>query len=361
MTSMSPNSFVSTLRRFREKEQIPVNNKATNIEQWRLYRAETDPVKKQKMANQLFFANYFLIASPFARRFHQGHNEVAGRAYLFFLMIVDNYDPERDVSFSTYVRYWHRHQHQADDASTQRHDIRLTTNMVAFMQSVAKYRGIFIRKNLRPPTTHELYELIKIEFPNLLLSTPSSKKSLSIEEFEQKILRASYSLVSLDAPVSLNGESSFLHESIPQHQSANSELFATSLELFRKVKDAEAKLYQGLTKGIHARDREILCRRIEQGHTLEEIGRDLHLTRERVRQLVKRNCYKHFIVRHKLTPVNFLRLYDFLYHAADPLGEPSLRRWEYLRMASTTGIKPVEVQKAHEIENILALIHPSTV
>lgn len=213
---------------------------------------------------KLISANLRLVVS-IARRY-QGHGltlpDLIQEGSLGLMRAVDKFDAGRGLKFSTYATYWIR-QSVGRAVADQGRTVRLPVHLGERLSQLSKVRQQLTQQLDRDPTPEEV----------------AAEMGLSAEQV-LRAERAALTPASLDEPHGDDG-SGALSDTLSDQQEATP-LEQVSSQLLR------ADLHEALSY-LTSRERHIIELRYGLGEhpplTLEQIGRTLNLTRERVRQL----------------------------------------------------------------------------
>ncbi len=181
---------------------------------------------------------------------------------------VDKYDWRRGFRFSTYATHWIR-QALGRAIENQGRTIRLPSHAVESLGRIKRTREMLGTKLNRVPTPAEIAQEV----------------AMPVDKVEMLLRSETPEPMSLDAPA---GESTTrLGDLLPAEETAS-----PSSRLFRHVLREEVK------RALHSltpREREVLSLRfgfgedddeiLDQPMTLEQVGKALHLSRERARQI----------------------------------------------------------------------------
>jgi len=227
-------------------------------------RMSIGEAKARRAKKEMVEANLRLVISIAKKYTNRGllFLDLIQEGNIGLMKAVDKFEYRRGYKFSTYATWWIR-QAITRSIADQARTIRIPVHMIETINKLNRISRQILQEKGRDPTPEEL--AVKMEMP---------------EEKVRKVLKIAKEPISMETPIG-DDEDSHLGDFIEDQNTQIPVDFATMEGLRRIVKD--------VLESLTPREAKVLRMRfgidMNTDHTLEEVGKQFDVTRERIRQI----------------------------------------------------------------------------
>lgn len=227
-------------------------------------RMSIGEAKARRAKKEMIEANLRLVISIAKKYTNRGLQflDLIQEGNIGLMKAVDKFEYRRGYKFSTYATWWIR-QAITRSIADQARTIRIPVHMIETINKLNRISRQILQEKGRDPMPEELAERLSIS-----------------EEKVRKVLRIAKEPISMETPIG-DDEDSHLGDFI-EDTSIQAPVEAATFEGLRRAT-------HDMLKGLTQREAKVLRMRfgidMNTDHTLEEVGKQFDVTRERIRQI----------------------------------------------------------------------------